>query len=187
LRRKFLLALVVALACACGGATVPATSTASASASASAERAVVQQLGGQIAALQRTTWHWQRLMGVPLAQTEGRVLTEMSIQHIKEAADLWQKRADAARTRAQHPPHLAAWLCIHRYEGSWTDPAPPYYGGLQMDIGFQRHYAPHLLRSKGTADHWAPLEQIWVAEKARSSGRGFYPWPNTARFCGLIS
>lgn len=25
-----------------------------------------------------------------------------------------------------------------------------------------------------------------VAERARRSGRGFYPWPNTARECGLI-
>jgi hypothetical protein len=43
-----------------------------------------------------------------------------------------------------------------------------------------------LLRRKGTADHWTPLEQIWVAEHAYRSGRGFYPWPNTARDCGLI-
>ena len=50
----------------------------------------------------------------------------------------------------------------------------------------QRRYGRDLLRRKGTADHWLPLEQIWVAEKARRSGRGFYPWPNTARACGLI-
>jgi hypothetical protein len=25
-----------------------------------------------------------------------------------------------------------------------------------------------------------------VAERAYRSGRGFYPWPNTARACGLI-
>ena len=60
-----------------------------------------------------------------------------------------------------------------------------YYGGLQMNLGFQQTYAPWLLRTKGTADHWTPLEQMWTAEKAAKS-RGFYPWPNTARFCGLI-
>ena len=79
-----------------------------------------------------------------------------------------------------------AWLCIHRYEGSWTDRGGPYYGGLQMDISFQQSYGWHLLRHKGTADHWTPLEQMWVAERAYRSGRGFYPWPNTARACGLI-
>ena len=34
------------------------------------------------------------------------------------------------------------------------------------------------------ADHWTPIEQMWVAERAYRSGRGFYPWPNTARYCG---
>jgi hypothetical protein len=84
------------------------------------------------------------------------------------------------------PPHYWDWLCIHRYEGAWNDPGAPYYGGLQMDWGFMHAYGNSLLRSKGTADHWTPLEQMWVAEKALQAGRGFYPWPNTARMCGLI-
>ena len=89
--------------------------------------------------------------------------------------------------RAQSPPHAAAWYCIHRYEGSWRSAnGNGYYGGLQMNLEFQRSYGRGLLGRKGTADHWTPLEQIWTAERARRSGRGFYPWPNTARFCGLI-
>jgi hypothetical protein len=100
--------------------------------------------------------------------------------------DAWRIRAERARYRAHHPPHLAEWQCIHRWEGSWMDPNSPYYGGLQMDISFQRAYAPGLLRRKGTANHWAPYEQMWVAERAVKAGRGFYPWPNTARRCGLI-
>ena len=59
-------------------------------------------------------------------------------------------------------------------------------GGLQMDLGFQRTYGGGLLSRKGTANHWTPLEQMWAAERAHRSGRGFYPWPNTARYCGLI-
>ena len=55
-----------------------------------------------------------------------------------------------------------------------------------MDLGFQQHYGRMLLRVKGTADHWTPLEQMWIAERAYRSGRGFYPWPNTARSCGCI-
>jgi hypothetical protein len=54
-----------------------------------------------------------------------------------------------------------------------------------MDYGFQQTYGGWLLRSKGTANYWTPLEQIWTAEKAVQS-RGFHPWPNTARYCGLI-
>jgi hypothetical protein len=61
-----------------------------------------------------------------------------------------------------------------------------YYGGLQMDISFQRTYGAEIYRRKGTANNWTALEQMWVAERAHRSGRGFYPWPNTARYCGLI-
>jgi hypothetical protein len=83
------------------------------------------------------------------------------------------------------PPHYAEWMCIHRYEGAWNDPNPPYWGGLQMDLAFMEAYGSNLLRTKGTADHWTPLEQMWVAENAWQS-RGFWPWPTTARYCGLI-
>jgi hypothetical protein len=76
-------------------------------------------------------------------------------------------------------------MCIHAHEGSWTDPNPPYWGGLQMDWGFMSTYGPELLRTKGTADHWTPREQMLVAERAYRT-RGFGPWPSTARMCGLI-
>jgi hypothetical protein len=101
----------------------------------------------------------------------------------------WHKallRRYQAKWDKLHPRHLSEWLCIHKYEGSWTDDGAPYYGGLQMDLVFQQHYGKELLKSKGTANNWTPLEQMMVAEKAYSSGRGFYPWPNTARYCGLI-
>ena len=84
--------------------------------------------------------------------------------------DAWRIRAEQARFRAHHPPHLAEWRCIHRWEGSWTDPNSPYYGGLQMDLAFQRAYGLRLLRQKGTANHWAPYEQMWVAERALKAG-----------------
>lgn len=100
--------------------------------------------------------------------------------------DAWRTRAQKARDRFRRPPHLEAWRCIHRYEGPWSDPHAPYYGGLQMDLTFQRMYGRHLLRRKGTANHWRPREQMWVAERALRAGRGFYPWPVTARRCGLI-
>jgi hypothetical protein len=101
-------------------------------------------------------------------------------------ARTWRTKAARARWRGKHPPHRRAWLCIHAYEGSWRDPNAPYYGGLQMDLTFQRKYGARLLRRKGTADHWSPVEQMWVAERAFRAGRGFYPWPLTARRCGLI-
>jgi hypothetical protein len=150
-----------------------------------ARSAAIAWLGGQVYGYQHATWRWQNLMGIRRTPTEGRVLAEMSIPDVESAVRLWQRRAASARRSAEHPPHLSQFLCIHRYEGSWTDGGGPYYGGLQMDLGFQRTYAPRLLHRKGTADHWTPLEQIWTAEKAAKS-RGFWPWPNTARSCGLI-
>jgi hypothetical protein len=55
-----------------------------------------------------------------------------------------------------------------------------------MDRGFMSAYAPSELLRRGWADRWTALEQMWVAERAHRSGRGYWPWPNTARFCGLI-
>ena len=92
-------------------------------------------------------------------------------------AKVWRLLAAAAYKQALKPPHKRQWLCIHRYEGSWNaHTGNGYYGGLQMDIGFQRAYAAWLLRQKGTADHWTPIEQMWIAERAQHN-RGFYPWP----------
>ena len=65
-------------------------------------------------------------------------------------------------------------MCIHRHEGPWNDPNGPYYGGLQMDLQFQRAYGAYLLRTKGTADNWTPVEQVAVAERAYKE-RGFSP------------
>jgi hypothetical protein len=87
-----------------------------------------------------------------------------------------------------------AFMCIHRGEGSWTsNTGNGYYGGLQMDYGFMGTYGRQLLYPNWpsrtptvTADHWTPAEQISVAIRAYYSGRGFFPWPNTARRCGLI-
>jgi hypothetical protein len=134
----------------------------------------------------RETWRWEALMGMRLTPSARSAERARSLAYRRWAWHVWSLRARRAAFRAHHPPLLRAWLCIHRFEGDWTDPDPPYFGGLQMDIVFQRRYGRDLLLRKGTADHWTPLEQIWVAERAYRSGRGFYPWPNTARYCGLI-
>lgn len=98
----------------------------------------------------------------------------------------WQTIAAQVWIQFTHPPHKSGLLCIHGYEGSWSDPNDPYWGGLQMDRGFMTSYAPAILLRRGWANSWSPLEQIWVAERAIRSGRGYWPWPNTARFCGLL-
>jgi hypothetical protein len=140
----------------------------------------------QIDRYRRTTWRWQRVMSArPTASSRGPHRTP-SLAYKRWVRNLWHGRAVKARRKAQHPPHRAALLCIHRYEGGWHDGGAPYYGGLQMDIAFQRTYARELFGRKGTADRWTPLEQIWAAEKALRAGRGYWPWPNSARLCGLL-
>ena len=99
---------------------------------------------------------------------------------------LYLSFTEGARAGPSSSTLWAAFMCIHKYEGSWTDGGAPYYGGLQMDITFQQVYGPEFLRAFGTADHWPPAVQVAVAMRAYLSGRGFWPWPNTARLCGLL-
>ena len=81
---------------------------------------------------------------------------------------------------------LSGARCVHEHEGAWNaNTGNGYYGGFQADLSFQAAYNPRALQLFGTANNWTPLEQIrmaWNGWKAR----GWYPWPNTARMCGLL-
>ena len=99
-----------------------------------------------------------------------------------------EKLRPAERPMRARVPHYDAFMCIAEHEsgGRWdVATGNGYYGGLQMDIGFQQTYAPGLYRRKGTADHWTAEEQIRAAGRAVAA-RGFTPWPNTALMCGLL-
>ncbi|MGH3072615.1 MAG: transglycosylase family protein [Gaiellaceae bacterium] len=151
-------------------------------------------LSTQLRAIDRyrtETWRWQKLMSKPRTPTLYSERSSRDAAYLHWVRRLWARRAAQAERQAQHPPHRRQWLCIHRYErhprqGWATRTGNGYYGGLQMDLAFQRLYGRELLRRKGTADRWTAAEQMWVAERAHRSGRGFHPWPNTGRYCGLI-
>jgi hypothetical protein len=162
-------------------------------ATAAGRRLTVKQpeLLGEIARYQRITWRWERVMSARLTKTSGTARRIQSVGYRRWVRDLWRRRATRTRRLAQNPPHRGAWLCLHQYErhptSGWrTNTGNGFYGGLQMDLTFMRLYGARLLRLKGTADRWTPLEQMWVGERALRAGRGFYPWPNAARACGLI-
>ena len=117
----------------------------------------------------------------------------------RETLRLWQARSAAAAVAVvlhaktqPDPTSLPSWLreaflCIHSYEGAWTsNTGNGYYGGLQMDWGFMRTYGPEFVRQWGSADNWPVEAQLTAAARAHASGRGFTPWPNTARACGLL-
>jgi hypothetical protein len=176
--RRRSLACAVALACLVSAAAV------NAGAAADDRKAPILQ---KIRTFRAETWRWERLMRVPRSRVTGAAERSSSVAFRRWVLAYWKRQAAQARREALNPPRLRAWLCIQRHEGPWNArTGNGYYGGLQMDLAFQRRYGLDLLRKKGTADRWRPIEQIWVAERAYRSGRGFWPWPNTARACGLL-
>ena len=183
---KLLLPLLAAfLMLMAAGSTLASSSapkqhvTAKAAARKPVRKAIPKVDAALVRRLRRTVWHWQAVMG------KRRTTVKLSLRSVP-ALRYWRRQARSVARVASHPPHKAGWLCIHRHEGSWSDSSDPYWGGLQMDRGFMSAYAPSELLRRGWADRWTALEQMWVAERAHRSGRGYWPWPNTARFCGLI-
>ena len=188
--------LLCAAALACATAVAFASLADPAAAPAGERRTASNELSAAAAVrlierYRKETWRWEKLMR--RKRTPSRYTAQQSPDPAYRAwmLRLWKQRALRARRQAHKPPRRSAWLCIYLHErhpsmGWRTRTGNGFYGGLQMDISFQRYYAPELLRRKGTADRWSAIEQIWVAERAYRSGRGFYPWPNTARSCGLI-
>jgi Transglycosylase-like domain len=108
---------------------------------------------------------------------------------------LWQQREAAAALlvvrNGVRQARIDAWLndaflCIHHFEGAWTsNTGNGYYGGLQMDRRFMSMYGGAFVARWGTADNWPAWAQLEAAARAHTA-RGFSPWPNTARACGLI-
>ncbi len=103
-----------------------------------------------------------------------------------QAHVLGRYRAQAQRPLRLRLERFGAWVCIHRHEAAWNDAGDPYWGGLQMDRGFMRAYGSDMIARHhgGLANTWTPAEQIVVAERAYRT-RGFAPWPQTSRTCGV--
>ena len=127
----------------------------------------------------------------------GKITRRFAKAHGKTGAatlQLWQRRLATATLQVLQHGHrplpralTSAFQCIHHYEGAWdSNTGNGYYGGLQMDQRFQSLYGPEYVAKWGTADNWPAWAQLQAALRAYRSGRGFYPWPNTARVCGLI-
>lgn len=148
---------------------------------------------------QQAAHRWQARHDAPLTAV-GTAARSPGCQYVRWAGRLWQHRAWKARTDYEHwfSVTYAKWACIHSREGSWQDAGLPQMGGLQMDPGFQATYGPEFLALYGDAGHWPVWSQLLAAERAfhgyppadhahpgAGSPRGYSPWPNTARACGL--
>ena len=167
---------------------LPASSRAAADGELAAQTG--EELLPKIDVWRKRTWYWQRVIGARLWPTRYLERSYSDLEFRQWMLGLWRGRALRAKTRALRLPNRDGWLCIFRYErnpdqGWHTYTGNGFYGGLQMDLGFQRHYGLWLLRRKGPAHRWTPIEQIWVAERGRRV-QGWYAWPNAASACGLI-
>jgi hypothetical protein len=143
--------------------------------------------------LQRRYWHATgvvRWIGAHAAVTQYHPEPARKARW-QAAVRFWNRVRRDAWAQLHPRPHtswlVGAFLCIHRYEGAWNaNTGNGYFGGLQMDMAFQSRYGAEYLRRWGTADRWPVWAQINASVRAYQSGRGFYPWPNTARMCGLL-
>jgi hypothetical protein len=171
-----------AVATAAGGSGPQAAAQHDARAQADARS--IAYWSGAARHAQAAAAHWLTVVRGRPPRQSFHIRRSSSPQAVRNFAQIWHRRAIAAWRVAHHPPQLHAWYCIHRYEGSWTDPNSPYWGGLQMDYSFQSAYGAWLLKHEGTADHWTPLQQIWTGVRAWRV-RGFAPWSTTAHACGV--
>ena len=141
----------------------------------------------------QVTWTVQSRWRTDLADRTP-IVSGRSCHWARYAADEWVARAKSAlrshtrylqSVRSERRQLYEKWRCIHEHEGAWdANTGNGYYGGLQMDMSFQRSHGSEFLARWGTADRWPVWAQIEAAEDAYRT-RGFAPWPNTSVACGL--
>jgi len=122
------------------------------------------------------------------ARYRGRTAKQWARQYRERTRQLQNAQRIVKTSASPYGTHWLerAFLCIHSKEGPWTIHNPPYDGGLQMDSSFQNSYGDWAIRAFGSAGNWPISVQLAVAIRAYYSGRGFHPWPNTAKACGLL-
>jgi len=142
------------------------------------------------------TWHFQRLMGVPLTPYHKWAENRCGNKQCRyQVLLIWRRHHRHAHHRykrvgsapSYYDARYAGLRCIHGGEGSWDAYNPAgYYGGLQMDWSFMRHWGADMLARHGGKDarYWTPLEQLIVGYRAVQH-IGYSPWPNTRIPCGV--
>lgn len=135
-----------------------------------------------------TTWEWQARHDGGRTPTDYADRYAKGCSYLRWTAGLWKDRSSAARAQFEEwfKAIYSKWECIHGGEGPWNaNTGNGYHGGLQMDYTFQKLYGREFLARWGYAGNWPIWAQLLTAERAFRT-RSFYPWPNTAHYCGLI-
>jgi hypothetical protein len=137
-----------------------------------------------------------RLVGARSESTyQGRTVrwwARRAVQARKDANARKQTILRLRQAQAKNAAHFFSWLrgaeCVHSKErgadGWATRTGNGYYGGMQADLSFQRAYGRPYLKW-GTADRWPMWAQLHMAYNGWIA-RGWEPWPNTAKACGLL-
>ena len=103
------------------------------------------------------TWRWQRVMQRPRTpySDSARADVESRLPQVggRAVAASGDRRPRPWRNGRRTGTSGSASTAT---KGRGPIPSAPYYGGLQMDMEFQRTYGLALYRAKGTADHWTP-------------------------------
>jgi hypothetical protein len=83
--------------------------------------------------------------------------------------------------------------CIARHEGGWeSNTGNGYYGRFQANSDFAWAYGRHYAKRVSYVRFWDGMPHLWPKwaqiHMARHGyqARGWSPWPNTARACGLL-
>jgi hypothetical protein len=166
-------------------ATDPATTPSAGSATSTTQTELVRKWRAHVTAMRvvavRNAWR----IGVrPYNRAYERYTIDIGFMR-------WLYRAWSLKNQAwvlQFRRIAPKLMCIHYREGSWTAYNPAgYYGGLQMDRSFMWTYGwDKMYKYHGRdARYWLPRDQLAVGFRAVRH-RGFWPWPNTARACGLL-
>ena len=104
---------------------------------------------------------------------------------VRQAADLWRGKARGGRSAYDAGSRrLRKWRCVHSHEGAGTS-EPGVLRRPADRLGLPVRLRPVISTPLGHADRWPVWAQLVAAERAYAS-RGWSPWPNTARACGLL-
>ncbi len=133
---------------------------------------------------------WHRLAVVRRVERDkARTLLGATVRAYRRVAALTERQRHLlASAPGFTSPLERAFLCIYSHENGgygWTaNTGNGYHGGLQMDREFYTTYGADFTRMFGAAENWPASVQIAVAIRAWAT-RGYAPWPNTSRMCGL--
>ena len=162
-------------------------------------RVIQTPLLHSIRAFRAATWREQGERCRSRTPLDGSTVAQKPLYRVKawnrpRVLRAWMRWHRQARSQSSYCFASRAWAwyysgstqCVCNREGGWSsvNPAGPYYGRFQMDASFQRAYGPEYVARYGTGVWSDQTAQVVTAYRGWLA-RGWSPWPNTARACGL--